>query len=465
MFEARFILSRGIVRLTGWFLIPARRNCQRRRRSRVRRGRTRPWKRHKSPWRCIQRDDYHSDCQSYRGEARKMSEPPQNQLKLDRFTHHYSDKNMLGEFRERRPCTARSAVLVTTPLADATSAAALRPPASIARKRPATAALPAGHRLRVARDLLPALRRLLRAIAVAAPRRQERAIAEPQRRETDRAPPLTDAGTARREQDAAQPRARLRPRGPDFSGSGFRFLIVRGRAVLAEGPRPAECGCATRARRHARGCLAPHHWCWDSAARPPPADHAALPRARAGRLVVGLQARPPSSLADPALAGLRLAPHHSCWDWVRHRLADHAALPRACAGRSAKGPQARPPSSLADPALAGLRAHLLGLHCAVHPARRPLWAKYRAHLVRRADLRAGCVGRAGPDCRATLPVRGPDRLVQRLARQGGPRVLAAARAAREPRLAWARRAGWSAGRCEVLCQASVHSNLPVGFVL
>ncbi len=70
-----------------------------------------------------------------------MSEPAQNRLKLDRFTHH-SDKNMLGEFHNgARHCSARSAVLrkcanaatrilaLTPPLADAASAAAVRPPA------------------------------------------------------------------------------------------------------------------------------------------------------------------------------------------------------------------------------------------------------------------------------------------------------------------------------------------------
>jgi len=68
-----------------------------------------------------------------------MSEPAQNCLKLDRFTHH-SDKNMLGEFHNggARHCSARSAVLRKyanagaswrSPLADAASAAAMRPPA------------------------------------------------------------------------------------------------------------------------------------------------------------------------------------------------------------------------------------------------------------------------------------------------------------------------------------------------
>src|SRR5215470_2146565 len=90
--------------------------------------------------------------------------------------------------------------------------------ASIGVSGAITAALRAGYRLPVTRDLLPALLRLLRAVAVAAPRRPEGAIAEPQRRETDRALPLQDAGTARRERDAAPSRARRR-RGSDFSGS------------------------------------------------------------------------------------------------------------------------------------------------------------------------------------------------------------------------------------------------------
>src|SRR5262249_23257919 len=117
-------------------------------------------------------------------------------------------------------------------------------------------------RLPVARDLRRALLRLSRAIVVVAPRRQDRAIAEPQRRETDRALPLKDAGMARREHYPALPHARPPPRRSDFSGSDFRFLIVRGRVALAEEPLPAARGCATRARRRARGCLAPRHWCW-----------------------------------------------------------------------------------------------------------------------------------------------------------------------------------------------------------
>ena len=61
--------------------------------------------------------------------------------------------------------------------------------ASIARSGSTTAALRAGRRLPVPRDLLPALRRWLSAIAVAAPRQQTRAIAGPQRLETNRAVP------------------------------------------------------------------------------------------------------------------------------------------------------------------------------------------------------------------------------------------------------------------------------------
>src|SRR5260370_29719525 len=125
------------------------------------------------------------------------------------------------------------------------------------------------------RDLLPVLLRLLRAIAVAAPRRQDRAIAELERRETDRALPLKDAGTERQEQDAALPGARPHPRGSDFSGSDFRFPIVHGRVALAEEPLPAARGCATRARRRAPGCLAPRHSCWGRARQL--VGHAALP--------------------------------------------------------------------------------------------------------------------------------------------------------------------------------------------
>jgi len=56
-----------------------------------------------------------------------MSEPAQNRLKLDRFTHH-SDKNMLGEFHNgARHCSARSAVLRKCANA-ATRILALTPP-------------------------------------------------------------------------------------------------------------------------------------------------------------------------------------------------------------------------------------------------------------------------------------------------------------------------------------------------
>jgi hypothetical protein len=183
-----------------------------------------------------------------------------------------------------------------------------------------TSAAPhAGRRLRVLRDLLLALRRWLWALGVAVPPRQGHAIAGRQRLETERALPLKDAGTGRWELGAGLPHARRR--GSDFSGSDFRSLTVRGRAALAEELLPVAGGCATRAHRHARGCLAPRHLCWDRAP---------------------------------------------------HRPADHAALPRTCAGRLAKWLQARLPSSRADPGRAARRANLLGLHCAVHPAQRLL---------------------------------------------------------------------------------------------
>src|SRR5258707_12510702 len=154
----------------------------------------------------------------------------------------------------------------------------------------------------------------------------------------DRAPPPKDAGTARPERGAGLPRAR--PRGSDFSGSDFRFLTVRGRAGLAEELLPPAVDCATRAR----GRLAPRHWCWEH----PPVEHAALQWTGPERLVGGRQAGFPASCAD-------LAP-------------------------------------------AALRAHPPDLHCAVHPARRPLWAPYRARLGLPADPHADCVDRPGPDC-------------------------------------------------------------------
>jgi hypothetical protein len=71
----------------------------------------RPWKGHKSPRRRVQRDDYHSDCQSYRRDAGKMSAPAQNRLKLDQFTHH-ADKEHAWRISSRRPplrCAERDA--------------------------------------------------------------------------------------------------------------------------------------------------------------------------------------------------------------------------------------------------------------------------------------------------------------------------------------------------------------------
>jgi hypothetical protein len=216
-----------------------------------------------------------------------------------------------------------------------------------------TAPLHAGRHLPGSRDLLPALRRRLWAIVVAAPQRQERAITGPQRLETDLAPPPKDVETARLELGAGLPR--VGPGGSDFLDSDFRFLTVRGCAALAEAPLPPVGGCATRPRRRAGGCLATRHWCWGQARRP----------------------------------------------------VDHAAFLRMCLGCSVKVLQARLPSSRADPARAALRANLLGLHCAVQAGRHPLWAKCRAHLVPLADPRADCVGRAGPDCCATRPGQDP----------------------------------------------------------
>src|SRR5258708_30516398 len=224
------------------------------------------------------------------------------------------------------------------------SRSSTRVSASTTRSGSIPAALRAGRRSPVARDL-PAGQRRSWAIVVAAPPQQGRAIAAPQDLEMGRAPLPKDAGAAGAERGAGLPLAP--PRGSDFSDSDFRFLTVRGRAALAEKPLPQLGGCATRAR----GCLAPRRWCWGRARQP--VDHAALPRTGPGRLVKGLQARLPLSRADHARAALR--------------------------------------------------AHLLGLHCAVHPARRPLSVPYQPRLALPAGPRPDWVGRAGLDCCATRP--------------------------------------------------------------
>src|SRR5258708_6823900 len=118
-----------------------------------------------------------------------------------------------------------------------------------------TAVLHAGRHPPGSRDLLPALRRRLWAIAVAAPQRQERAVARPQRPETDHlAPPPKDVEPARLEPGAGLPLVGSLG-GSDFADPDFRFLPVRGRAAPAEKPLPPAGGCATRAHRRARGCL------------------------------------------------------------------------------------------------------------------------------------------------------------------------------------------------------------------
>jgi hypothetical protein len=282
------------------------------------------------------------------------------------------------------------------------------------------------------------------AIVVAAPPRQGRAIAAPQGLGMDRAPPPKDAGTARPERGAGLPRAR--PRGSDFSGSEFRFLTVHGRAALAEKPLPPAGGCAIRAL----GRSAPPHWCWGPirAQEDSPSSHHA-PRVH-------------SHLARHAARFRRAADCAARARRVR-RPAARVALPRTRLGRLVKGLQAGLPASCADLARAALRARPPGLHCVAYPARHPLC---RARLVLRADLRADCVDRAGPDYRVTRPGQGPDPVGQRPARRGDLRVPAAARAALEPRPAWMERAGSAIAQWEVPCQTSpAHSNLPVGFVL
>src|SRR5258708_35156798 len=104
-----------------------------------------------------------------------------------------------------------------------------------ARSGSITAALRAGRRSPVARDL-PAGQRRSWAIVVAAPPQQGRAIAAPQDLEMGRAPLPKDAGTARPERGAGLPLAH--PRGSDFSDSDFRFLTVPGPAALPAKPAP-----------------------------------------------------------------------------------------------------------------------------------------------------------------------------------------------------------------------------------
>src|SRR5258708_39729046 len=168
---------------------------------------------------------------------------------------------------------------------------------------------------------------------------------------------------------------------------------------------------------------------------------------------------PPAVCRRPPARGV-LPP--SQW-WGEPPPVEHAALQWTGPERLVGGRQAGFPASCADLAPAALRAHPPDLHCAVHPARRPLWAPYRARLVLPADPHADCVDRAGPDCHVT---QGPDPVGQRPARWGDLRVPPAARAALEPRPAWMERAGSATGQWGVPWQTSpVHSNLPVGFVL
>ena len=108
--------------------------------------------------------------------------------------------------------------------------------------------------LRAAHDSLREPRRWLLAIAVAA--LPDRAIAGLRCPAKERAPP--DAGTARREQGARLVHARRRSF--DFSAPDVRFRAVRGRAALAEEPRPAG-GCAARVLRLARDRSALRRWC------------------------------------------------------------------------------------------------------------------------------------------------------------------------------------------------------------
>jgi len=204
---------------------------------------------------------------------------------------------MLGEFHNGARIARRRGRCCTPPLPTPLQPPQMQPSVvQVAGERldqraagRTTAALRAGRRLRARRDLLPALRRWLWAIAVAAPRRQGRAIAGPLRREMEmnHAPAPTEVGTARLEQAAGLPR--VGPRGSDFSD--FRLRTVRGRAALAEKALPPAAGCATRAHRRGRGCLAPRHWCWGRERRL--VDHAALRPTSPGRLARGLQARLP----------------------------------------------------------------------------------------------------------------------------------------------------------------------------
>jgi hypothetical protein len=227
-----------------------------------------------------------------------------------------------------------------------------------------------------------------------------------------------------------------RPQSSDFWD--LRFPAVRGRAALAAEPFAAG-GCLARALRLARGRSVPCR-SYSGPARAPENS----PGARRALRARQVRALPVRSADQIQAARCAIRVHRVRWP------AECAALHPMCSGCLARALRAGPPVDYADRVRADFRAHPPGLRCAAHPARRPTYlARYRAHSVPGADLRAGCVDRAAPRCRATG-------LVQRrglhLVRPGGPRVPA--EAAPEPRLAVAGRAGSATGSREVLRLAS-----------
>jgi hypothetical protein len=179
---------------------------------------------------------------------------------------------------------------------------------------------------------------------VAAPAPQGRAIAGPQRRATDCAPPPQDAEPVRQELGAVLTRAR--PQGPEHSDFDFGDLVVRGPVAVAERPLPPANGRATRHR--ARERLARRRSCWGHAGRS--ADHAAPARWCAGRWAKGLPARLPSDRAGPARAALLCRDRRLMWTARSELPAD----PRAgCAARAV--PDCRATHSGPDPGSARQR--------------------------------------------------------------------------------------------------------------
>jgi hypothetical protein len=248
----------------------------------------------------------------------------------------------------------------------------------------------------------------------------------------------------------------LHARPQSFDFWDLRFPAVRGRAALAAEPFAAGgCPNLARALRLARGRSVPCR-SYSGPARAPENSPGARRALHARRQVHALPARSADQIRA-ARCAIRLR-------WVR-RPAERAALHPTCSGRLARALRGGPPAGCVDHVRADFRAHPAGFRCAAHPAQRPTClARYRAHSVSGADLRAGHVDQAGPRCRATRLAQRRGSMVQhREQHLVRPGARVPAEAAPEPRLAVAGRACSATGSREVLRLASP-ARLRVGFV-